>query len=157
MGALCAHSFLCCIRFCRCKPQSPEPASLQALSQLLDRFAKAQQTFDVATLAELTTENYIEVSPRGEVAPRDKMLSFYAPQHTVDAPTMSIEEKQVRVFGETGVILAKLTYTMKGMDNQVHTFALQGTFVASKTSSGWKLVSSSFTPVNTPKTKQRLR
>jgi hypothetical protein len=44
---------------------------------LVRRFTAAQSGFDAATLKTLTADNYIEISPLGEVDPREKMLSFY--------------------------------------------------------------------------------
>ena len=131
----------------------PDLPPTAALTQLVERFSKAQQAFDVATLRDLTAEDYVEVSPLGEVDPRDKMLGFYAPEHKVDPPEMSIQDNQVRVFGDIGVVLARISYTMKGLDSQPHTHDLRATFVARKTSEGWKLVSTSFTPLRTPPTK----
>jgi len=131
----------------------PELSSTQALSHLIERFAEARHNFDVPTLSELTTEDYVEVSPLGEVHLRDKMLNFYAPDRKVDPPEMSIQETRVRVFGETGVVLARLKYTMKGLGDQPHTSDLRATFVARRTPAGWKLTSTSYTPVRPAQSK----
>ena len=131
----------------------PEMPAAQGLSTLVERFAKAQQNFDVPTLSDLTTEDYVEVSPLGEVDSRDRMLSSYAPEHKVDPPKVSIQETQARVFGETGVVLARLKYTMKGWDDQPRTSDLRATFVARKTPTGWKLTSTSYTPVRPAQSK----
>ena len=47
--------------------------------QLVEAFTKAQHDFDQAQLRALTADDYVEISPIGEVDPRDKMLGFYDP------------------------------------------------------------------------------
>jgi len=125
----------------------------EALTHLVERFSKAQQTFDVAALTELTTADYVEVSPLGEVDTRDKMLGFYAPEHKVDPPQMTISQAQARIFGDVGVVIAKVSYMTKGFDGAKHANDLRGTFVSRLTPAGWKLVSTSYTPVHPPKSK----
>jgi len=142
-----------CVSSSQVASSLPTESPSQALIHLVESFSQAQRTFDVAALASLTTDDYVEVSPLGEVDPREKMLGFYAPEHKVDAPEMVIEDTRVRVYGDTGVVLAKLSYSMKGIDEQRHTSELRGTFVARKTPDGWKLASSSFTPIRPQKAK----
>jgi hypothetical protein len=59
-------------------PSSPE----EALKQVIDQFTQAQVGFAPSVLRDLTTPEYIEVSPLGEVEPRDKMLGFYVPKQS---------------------------------------------------------------------------
>lgn len=42
--------------------------------------ADAQRTFDQAAMDRLLAEDYVEVSPVGDVDPRAKVLSFYTPE-----------------------------------------------------------------------------
>ena len=122
------------------------------LVQLITRFTEAQRTFQPAILAELTTADYVEVSPLGELDPRDKMLGFYGPENKIDPPPMTMTDTIVRTFGDAAVVITTLTYQVKYPDNTVHATAYRDTFVAHLTSSGWKLVSAQYTAVRPHKT-----
>jgi len=126
----------------------------QALTTLVQRFTKAQQSFDPATLKELTSEDYVEVSPIGDVDSRARMLGFYNPDKKIEAPAIDVKEVDVRRFGNAAVVIAKLSYDMRGPDNKSHTMELRSTFVAYRSSSGWKLVSSQYTGIRPPRTGQ---
>ncbi len=129
----------------------PAPMSTQeeALQQVVERFTQAQVGFEPSVLRDLTAAEYIEVSPLGEVDPREKMLGFYAVENKVEAPAATVSEFNVRVLGETAVVIAKVTFEMKGAAAKMPTHALRETFVARQTADGWKLVSAQYTAVQT--------
>lgn len=122
----------------------PQPA----LTRLVQRFTQAQHDFDLPTLKSLTAENYVEVSPVGEVDPRDKMLGFYAPDKKSEAPPLTLSDLTVRVFGESAAVIAKISYDIPG-----HPMEIRGTFMAHHEASGWKLVSIQYTGIRPPRTK----
>lgn len=119
-------------------------------SELVQRFTNAQAAMDAPTLAALTTDNYIEVSPVGEVDTRKKMLTFYVKDEKRVLPAMRVEDNITRLFGETAVVVAKITYSQV-IEGQPRNFSLQSTFVAEKTDGGWKLVSAQYTPIRPPR------
>lgn len=126
------------------------PDASPALVELVQRHAEAQRDFDQAALKTITAENYVEVSPAGEVDSREKMLSFYAPEHKRPPPQLTVSEPMVRVLGDTAVVLAKLTYTM-GAEGQARTFAMRASYVAQQKDGKWKLVSAQYTGIRPPK------
>ena len=79
----------------------------EELTALVKRHAEAQGSFDVTTLKAITAENYVEISPVGEVDPREKMLSFYAPEQKRPSPQLKVDEPLVRVFGDSAVIYTR--------------------------------------------------
>ena len=89
---------------------APLTQSEQELTRLVEQFTQAQVAFEPAVLKELTTEDYIEVSPLGEVDPRDKMLGFYDPEYKVEASVADVSEINVRIYSETAVVVAKVTF-----------------------------------------------
>lgn len=117
------------------------------LLHLINRHVDAQIHFDSSTLTSITDESYLEVSPVGEVDLRAKMLEFYSPEHKRPGPKVAIEEPQVRIYGDTAVILGKLAYTMALPQGDLKHFAMRGTWVASKIGADWKLVSAQFTAI----------
>ncbi|NYE60888.1 hypothetical protein FHW58_002040 [Duganella sp. 1224] len=122
----------------------------EELTALVKRHAEAQSTFDQATLKAITAENYVEISPVGEVDPREKMLSFYAPEQKRPGPQMKIDEPLVRVFGDSAVIYTRLTFTM-GTDSAARTFAMRAGYVAQHKDGKWLLVSAQYTGIRPPK------
>jgi hypothetical protein len=120
------------------------------LTALVKRHAEAQGSFDVATLKAITAENYVEISPFGEVDPREKMLSFYAPEQKRPSPQLKIDEPLVRVFGDSAVIYTRLSYTM-GAGETARTFAMRAGYVAQLKDGKWLLVSAQYTGIRPPK------
>ncbi len=122
-------------------PAAAAPTREQAVTSLVDAFVAAQGAFDQAALARLTAPGYVEISPLGEVDPREKMLAFYAPDRKRQAPPLVLDERAVRLFGDTAVATARLSFGRAAM-RAVH--------VARRDGSGWRLVSAQFTPIRTP-------
>lgn len=115
--------------------------------KLVRQHVAAQASFDTATLAAITADNYAEVSPLGEVDPREKMLAFYAPEKKTVTPDIAVEEPFVRVDGDTAVLIAKLAVSVAGPDGQRRQMALRASYVAKKAATGWKLLSAQYTGI----------
>ncbi len=134
-------------------PRAQTPGSIEnPILALVQRFTNAQTTFDVPTLRDTTADDYVEVSPVGDVDPRAKMLSFYAPENKIPGVSISLSEPQLRFFGaDTAIVIEKLTYVLPGHNNTPRTSEMRGTFVARKTLAGWKLISTQFTGLRSAK------
>ena len=139
---LCMAGALACLSITAAQAATPE----QSVSELVQRFATAQGTFDRATLEALTVENYIEISPLGEVDPRAKMLSFYVKHDDKPLPAITIDEITPRVLGNAAIVLAKVSYAMT-VGGQTRTASLRSSFVAQQQDGAWKLVSAQYTPI----------
>lgn len=113
---------------------------------LVQRFTAAQSGFDAATLKTLTADNYIEISPLGEVDPREKMLSFYGKKDDKPRPEIGVDEMSTRVLGDSAVTIGRVFYSMNA-GGQTRTFSLRSVFVAAKQGGSWKLVSAQYTPI----------
>jgi ketosteroid isomerase-like protein len=116
------------------------------ITELVQRFTNAQAAMDASTLAALTADYYVEVSPVGEVDPREKMLTFYVKDEKRVLPAMKIEDSTTRVLGDTAIVIAKITYSHV-IEGQPRAFSLRSTFVAEKIGGAWKLVSAQYTPI----------
>ena len=127
---------------------APADAELVALVQ---RHAQAQNSFDQGALKASTAENYVEVSPVGEVDGREKMLSFYAPEQKRPSPQLQIDEPVVRLFGDTALISARLSYRVNQEGAAPRTFALRAGYVARLVDKQWLLVSAQYTGIRPPK------
>ena len=142
---LCIAGVLACLSITPAHAATPE----QSVSELVQRFTTAQGTFDRAALEALTFENYIEISPLGEVDPRAKMLSFYVKHDDKPLPAITVDEITPRVLGNTAIVLAKVSYAMT-VGGQTRTSALRSSFVAQQQDGAWKLVSAQYTPIRPP-------
>jgi len=118
----------------------------QEVETLVQRFTAAQSGFDAATLKSLTADNYIEISPLGEIDPREKMLSFYVKKDDKPRPAIGVDELSTRVLGDSAVTIARVSYSMMA-GGQSRTFALRSVFVAARQGKEWKLVSAQYTPI----------
>lgn len=126
--------------------QTPRPGAY--IEVLLNQFIDAQLRFDVAQLDGLLAADYVEISPVGEVDPRAKVLSFYAPdKKTGDSPAATLDEISTRVNGETGITTARLTYKMKAPDSSTAERSMRCVFVTRIVETKWKLVSTQYTPI----------
>ncbi|MRV75399.1 DUF4440 domain-containing protein [Duganella sp. FT92W] len=123
------------------------------LADLVRAHAEAQRNFDQARLQALTTDDYIEVSPVGELDSREKMLTFYAPGQQRPAPTVQVQDTVVRLMGphnDMALVVAKLVYTMEA-EGQARSFAMRASYVAQQKDHQWKLVSAHYTGIRPPK------
>jgi ketosteroid isomerase-like protein len=125
----------------------PTPPAQGPVLRLIGDLVRAQQNFDAATLGALTTVDYFEVSPVGELDSRDKMLGFYAPDKKTAAPAAEIREPVVRIFGDTAIVIAKLSYTVQPPGQPARVMEMRATFVARREADRWKLASAHYTGI----------
>ena len=123
------------------------PTADAALTRLVDAFVAAQRDFDPRALAALTTPDYVEVSPAGEVDTRAAMLGFYAPDKKTPAPPIAVSERSVRVEGNTAIVMAKLSMTVPAAVGVTRSVDLRATYVARRTGAAWRLAGAQFTPI----------
>lgn len=114
-----------------------------AVISLTGKFLEAQRNFDLPAIRAMTAENYVEVSPAGELDSREKMLGFYAPDKKMQAPPLTVENELTRVFGDVAIQTVKLTYTM----GEARKMSLRATLVAHKRGGEWKMVSAQYTGI----------
>ncbi len=118
-----------------------------ALASLLDSFTRAQREYDQPKLEALTTPDYAEVSPVGDVDTREEMLGFYTPDKKQPAPKLAISERLVRLQGNVAIILARLSFDAPGPGGTARTVAMRASFVARRTGRTWRLASAQYTPI----------
>ena len=106
----------------------------------------AQTQFEVPALAAMTADNYVEVSPMGEVDTREKMLAFYAPEKKTATPVITVEEPLVRVSGDTAVLIGKLAISVNA-GGQQRQMAMRASYVAVRQGQAWKLMSAQYTGI----------
>lgn len=132
------RSFVIAVALSSAVPAIAAPAADKDPAAVVDAFVAAQGAFDQATLAQLTAPDYVEISPLGEVDPRDKMLGFYAPDKKQPYPPITASERDVRVTGDLALVTSRLAFGER---------ALRAVFVLRRDAGKWLLVSAQFTPI----------
>jgi len=126
---------------------SPEAA----VSDLVKKFLAAEQAYDSKALAQLIREEYVEVSPAGEVDAHDQFLGFYAPDKKAEWPPVQTSEEQVRVVGDTAIQIVKFTYTMASPGGGAPMIReIRGSFTARQEKGTWKLLGAQYTGIRQP-------
>lgn len=132
--------------FLHAGPASAQDGAGVSVVNLVRNFIEAQRTFDVPALKALTAENYVEISPVGELDEREQMLQFYLPGKNTSQPVVVVDKELTRLLGDAAIHIATLTYTWTA-EKQARVFAVRATFVAHRVGSGWKLVSAQYTGI----------
>lgn len=94
--------------------QSKQNKDEQALRALIKQMTAAQSRFDPATLEKIYASDYIEVSPIGDVDPREKAIGFYKPEANANkseaSPAVAVDEYQLRSYGNFAIVIARFTF-----------------------------------------------
>ena len=126
----------------------------EEINTLLRQFTEAQKNYDAAKLDEILAADYVEISPAGEVDPRAKVLSFYAPEKKKERGgelvSYGLDEITKRIYGDTAIVVARLPLTMKTPDGQTMSRAMRCTIVCRKTRGKWRIASAQYTGIRTP-------
>lgn len=125
------------------------------LTALVKQMAEAQSKFDPATLDKIYTSDFVEISPVGEVDPRDKVLGFYKPEAKPPGdlvPSVTTDEFLIRTYGNFAVVIVRLTYAAVGNASAARPpFSIRVTLVCRKERGGWKIASSQYTGIRPPR------
>jgi uncharacterized protein (TIGR02246 family) len=126
----------------------------EEINTLLRQFTEAQKNYDAAKLDEILAPDYVEISPAGEVDPRAKVISFYAPEKKSERGgelvSYGLDEITTRIYGDTAIVVARLPFTMKTPDGQTMSRALRCTIVCRQTRGKWRIASAQYTGIRTP-------
>ena len=120
------------------------------LTSLIRQMATYQVTFDPAGLDKIFTSDYIEISPAGELDPREKVLGFYKAENKPGAgaiPAIDVSEISIRNYGRFAIVIAKLTYTVSAT---IPPRSIRATFVCRREKGTWKIASSQYTGIRPP-------
>jgi len=120
------------------------------IRKTIESFIQATVKFDVAALKKLTHPDFVEISPLGEVDPREKFLGFYdVPEEKRQSPVSGFEIQDLQTrFLRKDVVLAHYKQAMTiGPAEAGRRFQIQVTTVLSSESGNWVLCSNTFTPI----------
>lgn len=128
----------------------------QKLMALIRRAVLAQSVFDSASLEKIYASDYVEVSPVGEIDPREKAIGFYRPQTKKEggeAKTIAAaEEISVRSYGDFAVVIARISFSQTGNEFASRPLAsFRATYVCRREKGVWKIASAQATAIKPPR------
>ncbi|MEH6419335.1 nuclear transport factor 2 family protein [Pseudomonas sp. CGJS7] len=130
-----ATSCLLSIPLAATAAQPDDIAELQALDI---RYQAAVKANDAATMASILHDDFALISGRGQVADKAALLKEAREAQTV-YERQDASERSVRVWGDTGVVTAKLW--LKGRSNgQAFDYRLWYSDTYARTAHGWRYV-----------------
>jgi hypothetical protein len=120
-----------------------------ALTNLIKQMTDAQLAYDAGALDRIFTSDYIEISPAGELDPREKVMGFYNPQSKPAAvPDVFVSELNIRLYGKLAIVIARLNYTVPLLRTAVR--SVRATFVCRLEKGVWKIASAQYTWIREP-------
>lgn len=128
------------------------PSERELLAVVLG-LADAQRSFDQAAMERLLADDYIEVSPVGEVDLRAKVLGFYTPDQKGKGPLPSsvvLDEPNIRVYGDHAVVIARQTINME-VGGVARAVVMRTTAQLRKVAGAWRIASMRYTPIPPPR------
>lgn len=133
--------------------QSPASAVERELLAVVQGLADAQRTFDQKAMDRLLADDYVEVSPVGEVDSRTKVLSFYTPEARTKGPQPSsvvLDEPNIRVYGDHAVVIVRQTINIE-VGGTARAVTMRVTAQLRRRPAGWQIGSAQYTPIPPPK------
>ncbi len=126
----------------------------QSLKSLLKQMTDAQTAYDAATLDKIFASDFIEISPVGELDPREKVLSFYTPKAKAEAGNMSaslaVSDYSIRTYDKFAVVISKFTYSLTADGKPLPPRSMRVTTVFRKEKGEWKIASAQYTGIRPP-------
>ncbi len=124
----------------------------QALTALVQQMTDAQSKFDPATLTRIYALDFIEISPIGEVDPREKTIGFYNPEANPNRnkakPTVTTDEFLIRIYGKFAIVIARITFAQAGNEPSARPpSSVRATLFCRKERGAWKIVSAQYTGI----------
>lgn len=131
-----------------------------ALKTLVKQMTDAQINYRAEILDRIFTADYIEISPIGELDPREKVLGFYKSEMKPSAGKMSANveatDLSIRTYGQFAIVITRLNYQMTGEGKPLPPRSIRAMIVCRKEKSAWKIASAQYTgirPSQTPPVK----
>jgi Domain of unknown function (DUF4440) len=125
---------------------------------VVKRAVQAQESYDPVTLEKVYASDYIEISPKGEIDPRDKAIGFYKVADVEKAkaktPKYILDEFQVRQYKGFVMIISKFSIAFKNDLQKPPSSVGLVLYGLRKEKGEWKIYSAQFTPFPPPTAKQ---
>ncbi|GLX78591.1 hypothetical protein tinsulaeT_19310 [Thalassotalea insulae] len=116
------------------------------LIKRVDDLILAQISFDPKKLDHLLSDEFIEISPKGEFDTKAKVLKFYQPMNkTKFVP--AIEKSVLQVSYVENMAYIALTETFKAPNSDATLFSMRVIFTLKQIANEWKFTYAQYTPI----------
>lgn len=135
------------------RAQTAAGAAERELQAVVQELAEAQRTFDQKTMERLLADDYIEVSPVGDVDTRAEVLGFYAPEARGKGPQPSsvvLDEPNIRIYGDHAVVIVRETINIEA-NGAKRAVTMRVTAQLRKQAGAWRIASVQYTPIPPPR------
>lgn len=132
--------------------QTPGTAERE-LQAVVQELAEAQRTFDQKMMERLLADDYMEVSPVGDVDTRAEVLGFYAPEARGKGPQPSsvvLDEPNIRVYDDHAVVIVRETINIEA-NGAKRAVTMRVTAQLRKQAGAWRIASVQYTPIPPPR------
>jgi len=133
--------------------QAPAATVERQLQAVVQALADAQRTFDQKAMDGLLADDYIEISPVGDVDTRAEVLGFYAPEARGKGPQPSsvvLDEPHIRVYGDHAVVIVRETINIEA-NGAKRAVTMRVTAQLRKQAGAWRIASVQYTPIPPPR------
>jgi ketosteroid isomerase-like protein len=136
----------------RAQSKDKQNSDQQALTELVKQMVIAQTNFDTPTLEKVYAADFIEISPVGEVDPREKTIGFYKLEAKPDLDkmkaTVTTDEFSIRTYDNFAIVIARVTFAQTGSEGPARLpFSLRVMLVCRKEKGTWKINSAQYTGI----------
>lgn len=126
--------------------QEPDTSEREIVG-IANALVAAQRAYDVPALERMLADDYVEVSPLGEVDRRPEVIKFYGPEARDAArrhapPEIAIDAEQVDVRGDNARLIATETIKMGGAGK-----SMRVTLQLRKVDGRWLVHTAQYTPI----------
>lgn len=135
------------------RAQTAAGTAERELQAVVQELAEAQRTFDQKTMERLLADDYMEVSPVGDVDTRAEVLGFYAPEARGKGPQPSsvvLDEPNIRVYGDHAVVIVRETINIEA-NGAKRAVTMRVTAQLRKQAGAWRIASVQYTPIPPPR------
>ena len=138
-------TFIILVVFLQGDPTSPTQSSVDAVTQVQQRFTAALLKRDAAEFETLLADDLVHISFEGQIANKTEYMEFFkqgAWKYTKYEPSKVV----VKIVGNAAVVTGRVDRTILINNNEI-TGAFAFTHVWSRTGDSWRLTSSHVTTI----------
>ena len=122
------------------------PDTVQSIVTLEHELGAALSRVDLPLIDKMWAPDLLYISPGGAVLDKTQRMAAMAASKTAPSVASSVDDVQVRVYGNTAVAIVKTTW--RGTrDGKAFTDSFIATHVWVKSAPGWRLAGAQVTPI----------
>jgi ketosteroid isomerase-like protein len=126
--------------------------SAKIVLALIERLHQSQAAYDQNALESILAEDYVEISPKGALDERSKVLGFYNGEARErdgnPSVTFKTSDVSVRLYGKFAIVVEHLEFRTRldgrAADVSAH---MRATLVCRRDKQGWKVASAQYTGI----------